>query len=403
MAENGASHSKRKPIMTEYRSLLYAAVTALVMTALLPPAASGVEPGLAQTQAPLTLTDIAGRKVTLNAPVKRMLLGEGRQLYLIASLEPKDPLAHVVAWRTDLIAADPATYAQYLKAFPELAKLPAFKGQEDSLIDIESAIIQKPDVVLLNLEAMQANKDANYIEKLAALNIPVLYIDFRHRPLENTEPTIRLLGKIMGREARAEEIIAFRRQAMAAVANVLAAKQPKRPNVFVERIGGYSQDCCLSFGAENFGKYVELAGGHNIGSDIIPSTFGQVSPEQVIVADPVHVVVTSADWQAYVPGGHWIPLGPGADPRLTRKKLEWFTTRDAYTGIAAKKARNFHGIWHQFYNSPYEFFAVQQLAKWFHPDLFADLDPNATFAEYHRRFLPIDYRPGYSISLSDGQ
>jgi iron complex transport system substrate-binding protein len=387
--------------MTEHRSLLHAAVTALVLIALLPLAAFAVEPKLTQTQAPLTLTDIAGRQVTLNAPVKRMLLGEGRQLYLIASLEPKDPLAHVVAWRTDLIAADPATYAQYLEVFPKLAKLPAFKGQEDSLIDIESAIIQKPDVVLLNLEAMQANKDANYIEKLAALNIPVVYVDFRHRPLENTEPTIRLLGRIMGREARAEEIISFRRQAMAAVTNVLAAKQPKRPNVFVERIGGYSQDCCLSFGAENFGKYVELAGGHNIGSDIIPSTFGQISPEQVIVADPVHVVVTSADWQAYLPGGHWIPLGPGADPRLTRKKLEWFTTRDAYTGIAAKKARNFHGIWHQFYNSPYEFVAVQQLAKWFHPDLFADLDPNATFAEYHRRFLPIDYRPGYSISLSD--
>jgi iron complex transport system substrate-binding protein len=332
-----------------------------------------------------------------------MLLGEGRQLYLIASLEPEDPLAHLVAWRTDLIAADPATYAQYLEAFPNLAKLPAFKGQEDSLIDIESAIIQKPDVVLLNLEAMQANKDASYIEKLAALNIPVLYIDFRHRPLENTEPTIRLLGRILGREIRAEEIIAFRHQAMAAVADVLAARQPKRPNVFVERIGGYSQDCCLSFGAENFGKYVELAGGHNIGSDIIPSTFGQVSPEQVIVADPAHVVVTSADWQAYVPGGHWIPLGPGADSRVTRKKLEWFVTRDAYTGIAAKKTRNFHGIWHQFYNSPYEFVAVQQLAKWFHPDLFANLNPDATFAEYHRRFLPIGYRPGYSVSLSDSQ
>lgn len=387
----------------EHRSLLCAAMRALVLIALLPAAAFAGEPGPTRTTAPLTVTDVAGRQVTLSAPVKRMLLGEGRQLYLIASLEPGNPLARVVAWRTDLIAADPATYAQYLEVFPALAKLPAFKGQEDSLIDIESAIIQKPDVVLLNLEAMEANKDANYIEKLAALDIPVLYIDFRHRPLENTEPTIRLLGRIMGREARAEDIITFRRQAMAAVASVLAAKQPKRPNVFVERIGGYSQDCCLSFGAENFGKYVELAGGHNIGSDIIPSTFGQISPEQVIVANPEQVVVTSADWQAYVPGGHWIPLGPGADPRVTRKKLEWFVTREAYTGTAAKKTRNFHGIWHQFYNSPYEFVAVQQLAKWFHPDLFADLDPNATFAEYHRRFLPIDYRPGYSVSLSDSQ
>jgi iron complex transport system substrate-binding protein len=190
---------------------------------------------------------------------------------------------------------------------------------------------------------------------------------------------------------------------MAAVTDVLAAKQPKRPKVFVERIGGYSQDCCLSFGPENFGKYVDLAGGQNIASGIIPSTFGQISAEQVIVANPEHVVVTSADWQAYVPGGRWIPLGPGADPRVTHKKLEWFTTRDAYTGIGAKMTRNFHGIWHQFYNSPYEFVAVQQLAKWFHPDLFADLDPNATFAEYHRRFLPIEYRPGYSVSLSNDQ
>ncbi|MBR0856978.1 ABC transporter substrate-binding protein [Bradyrhizobium liaoningense] len=389
--------------MTEHRWQLHAAVTAIVLIALLPTAVSAGELRPTRAQEPIAVTDIAGRHVTLNAPVKRMLLGEGRQLYLIASLEPEDPLAHVVAWRTDLIAADPATYAQYLEVFPQLAKLPSFKGQEDSLIDIESAIIQKPDVVLLNLEAMQANKDANSIEKLAALNIPVLYIDFRHRPLENTEPTIRLLGRIMGREARAEEIIAFRRQAMAAVTNVLAAKQPKRPNVFVERIGGYSQDCCLSFGADNFGRYVELAGGHNIGSDVIPSTFGQLSPEQVIVADPVHVVVTSADWQAYVPGGHWIPLGPGADLQVARKKLEWFVTRDAYAGIAAKRMRNFHGIWHQFYNSPYEFVAVQQLAKWIHPDLFAGLDPNATFAEYHRRFLPFAYRPGYSISLSDSQ
>lgn len=52
------------------------------------------------------------QQVTLNAPVKRVLLGEGRQLYLIASLEPEDPLALVVARRTDLIVADPATYAQ---------------------------------------------------------------------------------------------------------------------------------------------------------------------------------------------------------------------------------------------------------------------------------------------------
>ena len=43
--------------------------------------------------------------------------------------------------------------------------------------------------------------------------------------------------------------------------------------------------------------------------------------------------------------------------------------------------------------------AIQQLAKWFHPDLFADLDPDAAFRELHERFLPVPYESGYFVSL----
>ncbi|WP_429944124.1 ABC transporter substrate-binding protein (plasmid) [Agrobacterium vitis] len=348
----------------------------------------------------ITVTDIAGRQVSLPVPVHRMLLGEGRQLYLVASLESENPLAFLAGWKNDLIEADPATYAQYVAKFPKLAQLPTFGGKEAGLIDLEFAIVQKPDVVLLNLETQRASKESEYIEKLASLGIPVLYIDFRHQPLHNTEPTIRLLGEIMGREKRAEEIIAFRKKALAQVTDVIEKKKPARPNVFVERIGGYADDCCLTFGNENFGRYVEIAGGHNIGGDFLPGTFGQLNPEQVIAADPDQVVVTSANWEAYVPGGHWIPLGPGANRQEAERKLEWFTTRNAYIGTKAVKNRSFRGIWHQFYNSPYEFIAIQQIAKWLHPDLFADLDPDETFREYHRLFLPIEYKSGYSISLA---
>ncbi|WP_180575499.1 ABC transporter substrate-binding protein [Agrobacterium vitis] len=354
----------------------------------------------ATTPRHITVTDIAGRQVSLPVPVHRMLLGEGRQLYLVASLESENPLAFLAGWKNDLIEADPATYAQYVAKFPKLAQLPTFGGKEAGLIDLESAIVQKPDVVLLNLETQRASKESEYIEKLASLGIPVLYIDFRHQPLHNTEPTIRLLGEIMGREKRAEEIIAFRKKALSQVTDVIEQKKPARPNVFVERIGGYADDCCLTFGNENFGRYVEIAGGHNIGGDFLPGTFGQLNPEQVIAADPDQVVVTSANWEAYVPGGHWIPLGPGANRQEAERKLEWFTTRNAYVGTKAVKNRSFHGIWHQFYNSPYEFIAIQQIAKWLHPDLFADLDPDETFREYHRLFLPIEYKSGYSISLA---
>ena len=351
--------------------------------------------------ATITVTDLLGRKVQVRAPVQRVILGEGRQLYLVAALDTENPIQRVVGWRKDLIQADPDTYSLYLRKFPKIAAIPTFGGFEEGTFDIEQAITQKPDVIFLNIEAQRATDDARYIEKLAAVGIPVVYIDFRHYPMENTEPTMRLFGKLFGKEARAEEFIAFRAAQIQRVADVIMARQPARPKVFIERIGGYTEDCCLSFGNENFGKFVEIAGGNNIAKDVIRGTFGQLNPEQVVAANPDQVVVTSANWEAFVPGGSWIGVGPGADTAEAARKLDAYTRRPAYAGTKATQQRAFHAIWHQFYNSPYEFVAVQQLAKWFHPALFADLDPDATYRELHERFLPIPYQPGYFASLDE--
>ncbi|VVN04279.1 hypothetical protein PS664_03466 [Pseudomonas fluorescens] len=349
--------------------------------------------------APTTVTDLLGRKVQVNLPVQRVILGEGRQLYLLAALDTQNPIERIVGWRKDLIQSDPDTYNAYLRKFPGIANIPTFGGFEDGTFDIEQAISQRPDVIILNIEAQHATEDARYIEKLGALGIPVVYVDFRNQPMTNTEPTMRLFGQLFGKEQRAEDFIAFRNQQIRRVTDVIAAQQPARPTVFIERIGGYTDDCCLSFGNENFGLFVEMAGGNNIAKGIIPTTFGQLNPEQVIVANPDQVVVTSANWEAFAPGGHWVGVGPGADMAQARRKLSWYTQRPAYAGIKAQQTQAFHAIWHQFYNSPYQFVAIQQLAKWFHPDLFADLDPEASFRELHERFLPVPYAPGYAVSL----
>lgn len=358
----------------------------------------GPMPAQAET---ITVTDIAGREVAVNVPIKRAILGEGRQLYIIAALDRENPAARIVGWRKDLIEADPATYQAYLAKFPEFADIPAFEGLEQSLIDIETTIAQKPDIVFLNLETKRAVEEAAYIEKLGALDIPVVYVDFRNSPEVNTEPSIRLFGKLFGKEDRAEEFIAFRAEEIAKITNRLASVKPDRPKVFIDRAAGFYEDCCHSFGDGNFGAMVEMAGGDNIAKDLIPGTFGQINAEQVIVSDPDHIIVTSAMWDVYVPGGKWVPVGPGADPEEVVEKLKFYPTRPAYLGIKAQKTNAFHAVWHQFYNSPYQFVAIQQMARWFHPDLFADIDPDETFKQLHDRFLPIDYQPGYFGTLSN--
>ncbi|MDC8805390.1 ABC transporter substrate-binding protein [Halomonas pacifica] len=357
--------------------------------------------GVATQADEITITDIAGREVTLDAPVERMILGEGRQIYLLGALQPEDPFAGVVGWREDFSQADPDNYAVYAERFPELEEIPTFGGFKDGTFDVEQAAALAPDVVLMNLEARTATEDAGYDDKLAELGIPIVYVDFREDPLAHTLPSMRLMGQLLGEEADAEAFIAYSEAQMARVTEVIAAADPERPRVFIDRAGGYSEDCCMSFGPGNFGEYVELAGGSNIADGIIPNTFGSLNPEQILAADPEQVVVTGGNWDAYVPGGDWVGVGPGADLERARAKLEALTERTAMTGISAVERDNFHAIWHQFYNSPYYFVAVQRLAKWFHPELFADLDPEATLQELHERFLPVDYAPGYWVSLHD--
>ena len=349
---------------------------------------------------PITLTDIAGREVTLDGPAGRVILGEGRQIFFAAVLDGDDPFQRVVGWRDDLLQASPESYALYAEKFPQIADIPTFGGFKDGTFDIEQAVALNPDVMILNLEAKAATDEAGYEEKLAKVGIPIVYVDFREDPFVHTSQSMEIIGEIFGKEDRAAEFNAFYDAEIARVTDVIDAQTDlDRPLVFVERAGGYSEDCCMSFGNANFGNFVELAGGENMAGPFIPGTFGTINAEQVIASDPDQIIVTGGNWEAYVPGGDWVGVGPGSDEAEARTKLAALMKRPGFTGVKAVENNQVHAIWHQFYNNPYSFVAVQQLAKWIHPELFPDLDPEATLAELHARFLPIDYHPGYWVSL----
>ena len=351
----------------------------------------------------VTITDITGREVQVSVPVERVILGEGRQIYFTAALDTEEPFKRVVGWRDDFKKADLDGYNGYLEKFPQIETIPTFGGMKDGTFDIEQAVALKPDVIIMNTEAKSATEESGYIEKLAKVGIPLVYIDFREKPMEHTDDSMRIIGKLFGKEERAEEFVAFHDEQIARVTEVLAkAGDIEKPVVFMERAGGYTDDCCMSFGNENFGKMVELAGGINMAKDFIPGTFGTVNPEQIIASNPEQIIITGSNWELYVPGGNWVGVGPGADQAEAARKLAVLMERPAFTGVKAVQDGNVHAIWHQFYNSPYQFVAIQQIAKWLHPDLFKDVDADQTFREMHDRFLPVEYRPGYFASLKAG-
>lgn len=352
--------------------------------------------------APIKVTDILGREVAVQLPVRRALLGEGRQIHAIAALDRSNPFGRIVGWGEDLEKSDPDSYRAYAERFPRIADIPKFGSVGAGNFDIEKAISLQPDVLLLNYEAERASAETQLVGKLASVGIAVLYVDFRHAPLRNTELSLRLLGRLFGSEAIAEELITFRRDQIARVTGPIARSPDlKRPLVMLDRIPGYSDACCMSFGRENFGLMVEMAGGTNLGSELLPGTFGTINPETIIARDPDVVIATGGNWDLLAPGGGWVGLGPGADLSAARSKLEALAKRPAFAHGKAVAERRVFAIWHQFYNSPYQFVALQRIASWLHPDFFGDIDAEATLRELHERFLPTQFRSGYWVGLAD--
>ena len=355
---------------------------------------SGQAPGAPKEAQSFDLTDVAGRTVTIEGPVERIILGEARQIYIVAALQPGNPFNKIIGWRDDLRRFDGDTYAKYKEIFPEVESIAEFGSPYSGEFSVEQAIALEADVVTLNLGGLERAREAGMIEQLDEVGIPVVVIDYRQEPLENTVPSTYLLGRLLGQEERSQQLVDFYLQQVNVVYSRIAQIEEEKPVVFMDTAAGIqtAEICCRTFGSANLGLLVERAGGVNLGSELVPGWSGEVNPEQIIAADPDVIIGTGSNWFPYSPDGDFVSLGYFTEPDDARDRLQKLgRERPGWSELQAVKNGRHHTVWHQFYNSPYHFVVLQQFAKWFHPETFADIDPVANFSEFHDKFLPIEY------------
>ncbi|MBB5695075.1 ABC transporter substrate-binding protein [Muricoccus pecuniae] len=368
----------------------------LRLAALLPPllaAAPSMGQGAPQ---PITLRDVAGREVVLPAPAKRLLLGEGRLISVLALLEREDPTRVVAGWMGEFHRLDPQGFAQLAARFPAAERIPVVGASSAETFSIESALTARPDLVVLGLDGHGPGKGSEAEAQFARAGVPVVFVDFRQDPLNNTLPSIALLGKALGRDREAAEYVGFAREHAERIRARLAEARPTRPAVLMELRAGGTRECCGSPGRGNLGGLIELAGGDNIGAGVVPGALGTLNLEYVVTRDPaVYVATGGANGEGTQPR-----LGPGVTPEEARAALVRAVSRPGVSGLSGVKAGRAHALWHSFYDSPYNLLALEALARWLHPDLFADIDPAATLAEMNRRFLPsLPLEGTYWVSL----
>ncbi len=346
------------------------------------------------------VTDLAGRTVTVPDKVERIIIGEGRYVPALAILDRDDPIGRLVGMMGDYETVDPASYARYRERFPKIAEIARIGRAAKESFSLEKAIALKPQVAIFGLGGHGPDtRSGEVIAALEKTGTAIIFIDFRSDPLVNTPRSLELLGEVLGREKEAAEFLAVWHTALAEVEDRLKQAKPAPVGVFVESRVGLDASCCETMTRGMIGRFVTAAGGVNVAEAMVPGEAGTVSLEWLLAHPPQVYVGTAIGSAASVDSRPWLALGAGVPADVAQTSLKRSMARPGISQLEAVRAGRAHAVWHHFYNSPFNVAAVQALAKWLHPALFADLDPEALLRQLHERFQPFPVDGVYWTTL----
>ena len=373
--------------------------TAVVMAAvLLLLAVSGcIKKQSASQPQKVTVTDVAGRQVQVKIPADRVILhytGSGGAFLTMFALEGKDVTKKIAGWDNGLQVSRNDVYNKFVEAVPELANIPIVANTSDNTLNVENIISLKPDVVFIPNDAFDGAKDS--VDRLTAAGISTVVIDFHKEILENHIKSIQLIGKIMGKDQRAQEIVDYYTDQVNKVYSRLATLNKPKPTVYFE-LGDKGPSTYGNSHSNSYmwGAMVAKCGGINIAEGKVAKS-GQLNPEYIIKANPDVIIIGGSYWPKQPTS---MKLGYTATVDTSRQLLAGFTKRPGWDALNAVKNNRVYSVNHGLARDIWDFVPIQYIAKCLYPDDFKDLDPEASMKEFHQKFLPVEFSGVWTLNI----
>ena len=226
------------------------------------------------------ITDMAGRKVTVPDVVNKVYSTSPPATLMVYAMDPG-----MVAGLNSPIRPDEKLYLD-----PRMESLPVVGGWfgQGRTANLETLLALQPDVILVWWWTNSAVMDEKIALALAPLNIPVVYMVLDR--LDDYPKAFDFLGKLLGREARAQELGRYAQATLDEATRVCEAiPASARVSVYyAEDTDGLSTECHTSIHAQ----LIQLSGGENVHRCAQRARIGKpkVSMEQVIDYDPQVIV-----------------------------------------------------------------------------------------------------------------
>lgn len=316
----------------------------------------------------ITVTDSAGRMVELPYPVESVMITYSQLLLITKGVGVPDEA---------IVGLDEFTKNSYESIFTGLRDTETV-GKNLFNLDVEKILEISPDVLISTSSTLRRNEGLE--AQLDAVGIKFVGLDF---DWENVSDIITTLGRMFGEEteAQAAEFDEFWWSAIDAVSErVNDLPEEERRTVYWENTAsGYTT---VGKGSANH-EMLALAGGLNI-AGILEERSPKVDPEWIITQDPDVIMKypMGADYQGGFGATEIEPFQAMIDELVSRpgfEQIDAVREGEVYIVSALIKTGAFQNI------------AVLYIAKLLYPELFADLDPQATLREMAEEYMGLDW------------
>ena len=217
---------------------------------------------------PVTVTDAAGREVTISAQPQKVVSGYYITTSMVIALGAEDRLVGIEA------KAD--TRPIYSLAAPELLELPSVGTAKE--FDLEGCAALEPDLVILPLKL----KDT--VPALEELGIPVITVN--PEDLSLLEETIGLLGKALGANEEAQTLLDYNHQTQEELSALL--KDAGQPTVYLAGNSSYLSTA----GAKMYqNTLIQQSGGVNVAAQLEDDYWAEISYEQLLAWNPQVIII----------------------------------------------------------------------------------------------------------------